>query len=106
MLVSVQDDNVALILQFVLCYLLVVFWLLLTARLVIEIVRSFARSWTPTRSRAVALEVIYLATGPPVRLLRRLIPTVRIAGVGLDLSIMIVFVVVYIAMSIAHPSTV
>lgn len=82
------------------------FWLLLTARIVVEIVRSFARSWTPTRSRAVALEVVYLVTDPPVKLLRRLIPIVRIGGVGLDLSIMIVLVVVYIAMSISHPSTV
>lgn len=93
-------------LQFVLYYLLFVFWLLLTARLVIEIVRSFARSWTPTGPRAMGFEVIYLVTDPPVKLLRRLIPTVRIGGVGLDLSIMIVFVVVVVAMSIAHPATV
>lgn len=94
-----------LTLQFVVYYLLFGFWLLLSARLVIEVVRSFARSWTPTRSRAVVLEAIYLATDPPVKLLRRLIPTVRIAGVGLDLSIMILLVVAYVAMSIAHPST-
>lgn len=92
-------------LQFGLYYLLFVFWLLLTARLAIEIVRSFARSWTPTGLRAVGLEVVYLVTDPPVKLLRRLIPTVRIGGVGLDLSIMIVFIVVYIAMSVTHPAT-
>ena len=90
--------------QFVLYYVLFVFWLLITARLVIEIVRSFARSWVPTRSRAAALEVIYLVTDPPVKLLRRLIPTVRIGGVGLDLSIMILLVVVYVVMSIVHPA--
>lgn len=95
-----------LTLQFVLYYLLFVFWLLLTARLVIEIVRSFARSWRPTGSRAAGLEVVYLVTDPPVKLLRRLIPTVRIGGVGLDLSIMILFIVVYIAMSFTHPATV
>jgi YggT family protein len=93
-----------LALQFVVYYLLFVYYLVLAARLVLEIVRSLARGWSPTKSRAAVVEAIYTTTDPPVKLLRRLIPTVRIGGVGLDLSLMILLIVLYIAMRIAHPS--
>jgi len=79
------------------------FWLLLTARVVVELVRTFAREWRPAGGVAVALETIYTVTDPPVRLVRRLIPTVRIGGVGLDLSIMVLLLVVFILMRLAYP---
>ncbi|GLZ29750.1 YggT family protein [Lentzea sp. NBRC 105346] len=88
---------------FVLYYLLFSFWLLLTARVVVELVRSFAREWRPAGGVAVTLETIYTVTDPPVRLLRRLIPTVRIGGVGLDLSIIVLLLVVIILMRVADP---
>ncbi|OLR94705.1 hypothetical protein BJP25_10425 [Actinokineospora bangkokensis] len=78
-------------------------WLLLTARVVVEFVRMFARDWRPAGGVAVTLETIYTVTDPPVRLVRRIIPTVRIGGVGLDLSIMVLLFVVYIAMQLAYP---
>jgi len=89
--------------QFVIYYLLFFFWLLLTARIVVELVRSFAREWRPGGASAVALETVYTMTDPPVRLLRRVIPMVRIGGVGLDLSIMVLLLVVFILMSVAEP---
>jgi YggT family protein len=101
--VLVRDDGVVLAIQFVLYYALFFFWLLLLARIVAEMVRSFARQWVPVGSSAVALEVIFTATDPPVKLLRRVIPVVRIGGVGLDLSIMVLLLVVFILMSVAQP---
>lgn len=82
-------------------YLLFFFWLLLTARIVVELVRVFARDWHPTGGVAIALESIYTVTDPPVRLVRRVIPTVRIGGVGLDLSIMVLLLALGIAMQFA-----
>ncbi|RKT56876.1 YggT family protein [Saccharothrix australiensis] len=90
-------------LALVLYYVLFSFWLLLTARVVVELVRSFAREWRPAGGVAVALETVYTVTDPPVRLLRRLIPTVRIGGVGLDLSIIVLLLVVIILMRVADP---
>ncbi|AUS81897.1 YggT family protein [Actinoalloteichus sp. AHMU CJ021] len=90
--------------RIVLYYVLFFFWLLLMARIVVELVRSFAREWRPNGGVAVALETIYTVTDPPVRALRRLIPTVRIGGVGLDLSIMVLLLVVFIAMQLVVPS--
>ncbi|RJQ67128.1 YggT family protein, partial [Pseudonocardiaceae bacterium YIM PH 21723] len=46
---------------------------------------------------------IYTVTDPPVRVIRRLIPTVRIGGVGLDVSIMVLLLVVFILMRVALP---
>ena len=84
-------------------YVLFAFWILLTARIVIELVRAFAREWRPVGGVAVTLETIYTVTDPPVRLVRRIIPMVRIGGVGLDLSIMVLLLVVFIAMQLAMP---
>lgn len=89
--------------QIVLFYVLFFFWLFLVARIVVELVRAFARDWRPSGGVAIALETIYTVTDPPVRLLRRLIPTVRIGGVGLDLSIMVLMLVVFILMGLVQP---
>jgi YggT family protein len=96
--------DVSLVIQFVLYYLLFFFWLLLVGRIVVELVRSFARQWVPVGPSAVALELIFTATDPPVKLLRRVIPVLRIGGVGLDLSIMVLLLVVFILMNVAQPT--
>ncbi|HEX4703747.1 MAG TPA: YggT family protein [Pseudonocardiaceae bacterium] len=90
--------------RLVLYYILFAFWLLLTARVVAELVRAFAREWRPAGGVAVTLETIYTMTDPPVRLARRVIPMVRIGGVGLDVSIMVLLLVVFILMRLAYPS--
>jgi YggT family protein len=82
---------------------LFVLWLLILARLVVELVRAFAREWRPAGGVAVTLETIYTVTDPPVRLFRRIIPTVRIGNVGLDLSIMVLLLVVFVLMNISYP---
>ncbi|WAL69771.1 YggT family protein [Amycolatopsis cynarae] len=84
-------------------YVLFVFWLLLTVRVVVELVRFFAREWRPAGGVAVTLETIYTVTDPPVRLVRRIIPMVRIGGAGLDLSIMVLLLVVSFLMQLAYP---
>jgi YggT family protein len=89
--------------RLVLYWVLFVFWLFLTARVVVELVRAFSREWRPAGGVAVTLETIYTVTDPPVRLVRRLIPMVRIGGVGLDLSIMVLLLVVFILMRLAYP---
>jgi YggT family protein len=101
---SARIELVSLAIQFVLYYVLFFFWLLLIGRIVVELVRSFARQWVPAGSSAVALELIFTATDPPVKLLRRVIPVVRIGGVGLDLSIMVLLLVVFILMNVAQPT--
>jgi YggT family protein len=90
-------------LLYVLYYMLFFFWLLLTARIVVDLVRAFARDWRPVGPVAVSLETVYTVTDPPVKALRRVIPMVRIGSVGLDLSIMVLLLVVFILMRVVDP---
>lgn len=82
--------------------LLWLFRLALLGRIVIELVRAFARTWRPAGPSAAALEVLYMSTDPPVKILRKIIPTVRIGGVGLDLSILVLLIVVYILLAVVE----
>ncbi|WP_018180006.1 YggT family protein [Jongsikchunia kroppenstedtii] len=83
-------------------YILLIYWLFLLARLVIEMVRSFARDWHPTGITVILIEVIFTATDPPIKLLRRLIPPLPLGPVRLDLSLMITMIVILIAMQLVQ----
>jgi YggT family protein len=80
--------------------LLYLFLFLLLARLVMDWVMMFARRWQPRRAAAVALEVIYSATDPPLKTLRRLIPPLPVGGMRLDLGFILLLVVVYVLISV------
>lgn len=80
----------------VLSMLLLAFLLLLIARLVMEYVFLFARSFRPSGFFAVVLEAVYSVTDPPLRALRRVIPPLRIGGIALDLSFIVLFLLVQV----------
>ncbi len=69
---------------------------LLLARLVGDWVQMFAHAWSPRGPVLVGLEVIYSLTDPPLKLLRRLMPPLRIGGMALDLSILLVLLICYV----------
>jgi YggT family protein len=76
-----------------------VLWLyivLLLARLVVDWVQMFAHAWSPRGPILVGLEVVYSLTDPPLKLLRRIIPPLRIGGMALDLSILLVLLICYV----------
>jgi YggT family protein len=85
----------------ILGFVLFAFWLLLIARVVVELVRSFARDWRPRGFMVVVLEVIMTVTDPPVKLLRRIIPQLTIGAVRFDLSIMVLLLAAFIGMELA-----
>lgn len=95
--------NVVDVVREIVYYTLLVFWLLLVARVLTELAHLVARSWDPPGWAASGLEVVYTATDPPVRLLRKVIPTVRVGRVGLDLSVTVLFLALAIAMPIVKP---
>jgi YggT family protein len=74
------------------------FLLLLIFRLVMEYVFMFARSWRPGRPLVYVLEVAYSITDPPLKALRRVIPPLRLGGIALDLSFLVLFVGISIAL--------
>lgn len=82
-------------------YLLLVFCLLLFARVVVETIQSISRDWHPQGLTVIVLEAIFTITDPPVRLLRRLIPPIPLGAVRLDLSITLLLLVGLFGMRLA-----
>lgn len=72
-------------------YVLYIFIGFLWARFIVDWVQVFARSWRPTGPLVVVLELVYSVSDPPIRLLRRFIPPLRLGSIALDLSFLIVF---------------
>ncbi len=72
------------------------FILFLLARLVAVYVLMFARSWEPKGFTAMMLELLYSVTDPPIKLLGRLIPPIRLGGMSLDLSLLLVLLLCYV----------
>jgi len=84
----------------VLYWLVLAFLLLLIGRLVLDWIQVFAREWRPRGPVLVVAEVIYTATDPPLKLLRRLIPPLRLGSVQLDLAFFILFLLTYVLLNV------
>ncbi|AIA03061.1 MULTISPECIES: YggT family protein [Streptomyces] len=78
------------------------FLILLIFRLVMDYVFQFARSWQPGKAMVVILEATYTVTDPPLKLLRRVIPPLRLGGVALDLSFFVLMIIVYILITVVR----
>jgi len=88
---------------FTLLYLLLLlFFLALMIRLVFDWVQVFARDWRPRGMALVAASGIYSVTDPPLHLLRRLIPPLRMGTMSLDIGFMLLLIVVGIAMAVTQ----
>jgi YggT family protein len=83
-------------------FVLLVFFILLIARLVFDYVMMFARSWRPSGVAAVGLEVVYSVTDPPLKALRRVIPPLRLGNFSIDLGFMVLLFVVYVLMQVVQ----
>ena len=87
----------------VLTYVLTIYLVVLIGRMIFSWVQAFARDWHPSGILLVIAESIFTITDPPLKLLRRFIPTVRLGMVALDLSFMVLFIVVLILLEVAVP---
>ena len=83
-------------------FVLLVFFILLIARLVFDYVMMFARSWRPSGVAAVGLEVVYSVTDPALKALRRVIPPLRLGNFSIDLGFMVLLFVVYVLMQVVQ----
>ncbi len=78
--------------------LLGLFKLFLFARIIIDYIRMFARNWRPNAFLLAVFEVIYSVTDKPMRFVQRFVPPLRLGGISLDLS----FIVLLIAINVAQ----
>ena len=82
--------------------LLQIYTFILIARLVLDYVQLFARSWRPRGVVLVFAEAIYSVTDPPLRALRQVIPPLRLGNVSLDLSFLVLIVCVQVLASVVQ----
>jgi YggT family protein len=75
-------------------FVLYLYLLIVLARVIVEMTRQFARSWRPAGVAAIGIEIVYVATDPPVLALRRMVKPVRIGSISLDLSILILLLAI------------
>ncbi len=80
--------------------LLLLYLYVLVFRLVMEYVVQFARSFRPSGFLLVLVETAYTLTDPPLRLLRRVIPPLRLGSVALDLSFLVLFFAIYVLIAV------
>lgn len=85
----------------VLATVLWLYWLVMIGRLVFDFVQVFARTWRPSGVLLLIAEAIYTITDPPLRLLRKVIPPVRIGSVQFDLAFLIVLIGLQILINLA-----
>ncbi|MFN8083542.1 MAG: YggT family protein [Dermatophilaceae bacterium] len=81
-------------------FLLWLYFVALIGRLVIEWVQVFSRDWRPRGVVLVIAEALFTVTDPAVRLLRRLIPPLRIGGASVDLSMLALLLGVSLLMNV------
>ena len=81
------------IIGYSLLLLLRIFSWILALRIIIEMIQSFSRQFNPPRWFMVVAEPLFVVTDPPVKELRRVVPPLRLGGVALDMSILVLFLI-------------
>lgn len=72
-------------------FVLWLYQMALLGRIVVEYLRMFARAWQPRGIVLLIVETIYTVTDPPLRFVRRFVPPLRLGGIAIDLSFLVVF---------------
>ncbi len=75
--------------------------LVLFARFAFDLIQMFSRDWTPKGIILVAAEAVYTVTDPPLNFLRRFIPPLRLGGVALDLSFLVLLILLQVGIALA-----
>jgi YggT family protein len=91
------------ILKIVLTYVLTLYLVVLIGCMIVSWVRAYSRDWHPRGVVLILAEGVLTLTDPPLKLLRRYIPPLRLGRVSLDLSFMVLFFVVLILLYEAVP---
>jgi YggT family protein len=81
-------------------FVVLVFFLIMLVRLVLDWVQFFARDWRPSGISLVIAEVTYSVTDPPLKALRRVLRPITIGSVRLDLAFMVLFILCLILMRV------
>lgn len=70
------------------------FKLALFIRIIIDYVRMFAKNWRPGAILLAFFEFIYSITDPPMKFVQRFVPPLRLGGIALDLSFIVLLIAI------------
>ena len=82
--------------------LLGLFLYALLARIIIEYVMMFSRSWQPKGLVLALVDVVFRVTDPPMRFVRRFIPPLRVGQVSFDVGFLVMFFGVQVLMGLTR----
>lgn len=92
--------NVVTPLAWIVSSLLSLYMLVLLVRVVLDWVQVLARQWRPEGVVLVLANLVYALTDPPLRWLGRLIPPLRLGGIGLDMGFLVLVVAIIVAQNL------
>ena len=78
--------------------ILQLFLFALLGRLILDYVRMFKPSWRPRGVILFLVEAVYTITDRPMNFVRRFVPPLRLGGVSLDLSFIVLFFAIQMLM--------
>ncbi len=76
------------------------FFLSLIGRLILDWVQVLSREWRPRGAILVVAEVVYSVTDPPLRALRKVIPSVSIGGMRIDFAFLGLMILTSLLMNV------
>lgn len=92
--------NVVALIAGILYFLLLLYFFAMWARFVLDLVRTFNRSWRPRGFALVAVEFVYTITDPPIKFFRRILPPLRLGAVAFDFGWTLTMLIIIILMPI------
>lgn len=84
----------------------IVYWALwsysmvLIGRVILSFIPLFVRDWRPRGLMLLIAETVYTLTDPPLRVIGRFVPPLRLGSVVLDLGVLLLFMVLSLAMAL------
>ena len=84
----------------ILSFILQIFLFALLGRLILDYARVFAPSWRPRGFILMIVEAIFTITDKPMNFVRRFIPPLRLGGISVDLSFIVLFFSVQLLMPV------
>ncbi len=94
--------NLVSVVAQVLNALILVFILILLVRLILDWVPMFNREWHPRGAGLVLAEIVYTVTDPPIKLLRRVIPPLRVGAIAIDFAFAITMLLCFVLLSVTR----
>jgi YggT family protein len=90
------------VLKSLLLQILGIFKIALFLRIIIDYVRMFARNWRPNAFILAVFEIIYSLTDRPMKFVQRFIPPLRLGGVALDLSFIVLLIAINVLQGVVN----